>query len=42
MEHIPNGSLGGRGYLPSVVAEALLRGRQEQYRALLNLEPVAD
>lgn len=33
MEHVPDGCLGRRGYLSSLVVETILRGRQAQFRA---------
>ena len=42
VEHVPNGSPDRRRYLPSLVAEEILRGGQEQFPALWRAKPVAD
>ena len=42
VEHLPNGCVDRGRHLSSVVAEAVLRGRQEQCRALWSSKPVTD
>jgi hypothetical protein len=42
VEHLPNGSSGWGRHLPGVVVKEVLRGRQEQCRALWSPKPVTD